>query len=238
RTPVGDVEESAFAQARADSREVIAGHHPREGVLRACFGKSLARERISSRLGDFRQWDSRNRAGADDAGNRADLFQPRVDERHALLEVAIAEQGSFKGQEVFAADSEVEPTQVLKRLQQQSSTRQQRDCESRLDDDERMLEPSLARAGTATAAVAQSFLNCEPRTAESGRESKRQSGGDGYARGKRQHAPIESQMRGGHCLRYQRLQKPHHRYRERESGDGAESRKRQALDQKLCDQSP
>src|SRR5262249_61854243 len=96
-----------------------------------------------------------------------------------------------------AADSEIEPPQVLKRLQQQSSARQQRDGQSRLDDDERMLEPMAARAGTAAAAVAQSFLNRDPRPAESGRESERQSGGDGYARGKRQHAPIERQPHGG-----------------------------------------
>src|SRR5262249_30501142 len=86
RPLIGRVEESAFAQARANSREVITGHHPRECVLRACFGKRLARVGISSRLGDFRQWDSRNRSGVDDAWNRPDLFQLRVDERHTLLE--------------------------------------------------------------------------------------------------------------------------------------------------------
>ncbi len=164
------------------------------------------------------------------------LFQLRVDERHALVEVAIAEQRRHERQQLFAADAEIELPQMLKRLQQQAAARQQHDGERRFDDDERMLEPVAAAAGAAAAAVAQSFLQGEPRAAESRRKSERQSGGDGDRRGKRQHAPVERQPHGGHGLGHQRLQKPHDRNRERESGDGAESGEHQALDQKLRDQ--
>ena len=52
----------------------------------------------------------------------------------------IAEQRSHEGQDVVAADAEIELPQMLKGLEQQAAARQQHDGESRLDDDQRMLE--------------------------------------------------------------------------------------------------
>src|SRR5262245_9789770 len=158
RLSVRRIEESAFAQTCPDSGEVIPAHDARERDLFAGLVVGLALENIKSRLVVYRQRNSRNRASVHYAGNCADLFQLRVDKGHALVEVGMAEQWSHKGQYLVTVDSEIEPPQVLEGLQQQTTDSQQHDCERRLDDDERMLEPSLARAGTAAAAVAQSFV--------------------------------------------------------------------------------
>src|SRR5712671_5435035 len=145
RSPVGAVKESAFAKARTDGQKVIAADDPRERDLFAGLIVGLARENIESRLVVYRQWNSRNRAGLDDAGNRTNSFQLRVDEGDALVEVAIAEQRRDKRQQLLAANAQIELPQMLKRLQQQPAARQQHDRERRLDDDERMLEPVAAR---------------------------------------------------------------------------------------------
>src|SRR5207249_9129991 len=108
RPLVRPVEESALPQAGANSGEVIAAHDARERDLFAGLDGGLAREEIKRRLVVYRQGNSRNRAGVDDSGNRANAVQLRVDEGHAPVEVAIAAQRGDKGQQLIAADSEIE----------------------------------------------------------------------------------------------------------------------------------
>ena len=98
RTSVRCVEEPAFAQTRADGGEVAARDDARERDLIASVGSGLISEAVERRLVVDGQRHAGNRASADDAGNRADLFQLRVDESDSSIEVGITEQWSDDGQ--------------------------------------------------------------------------------------------------------------------------------------------
>src|SRR5207253_10791591 len=135
---------------RADRWEVIASHDAQERDLLGDTVLRLTGEQIKCRVSIvYRQWHLRSRAGVYDAGNCANLFQLRVDEGHAPVEVLIAEQRSLKGQQLFAPHAEIGIPKMLKGVQQQAATRQQHHGEGRLDDDERMLEPVAAPANGA-----------------------------------------------------------------------------------------
>jgi len=76
----------------------------------------------------------------------------------------------------------------------------------------------------------------DPRNA--GRKSEGQCGGNGYAGGERQHAPVEREPHCAHGLRHKRFQESHRGHGECESGDEAESSEHQAFGEELCGQSP
>ena len=75
----------------------------------------------------------------------------------------------------------------------------------------------------------------DPRNA--GRKSEGQCGGNGYAGGERQHAPVEREPHCAHGLRHKRFQKSHRGHGERESGDASESGEYQVFGEELCGQS-
>jgi len=68
----------------------------------------------------------------------------RVDEGHPSVELRITEQRGDERQHTFATDAQIELSQMLERLQQQTANREQYDGERRLEHDERMLEPMAA----------------------------------------------------------------------------------------------
>src|SRR5260370_35533864 len=78
----------------------------------------LALQPVKRRVGDVGEWDSINRAGVDDPGNRAHLVQLGVDKGHALVEVLVAEQRRFEGQQLLTSDSQIGIPQVLEGLQE------------------------------------------------------------------------------------------------------------------------
>src|SRR5207249_793020 len=121
----------------------------------------LALQKIEPRIIGNRQRNSRDRPCVCHAGDRAHLLQLRVDEGHASVEVLVTEQRRLERQQPFGADSQIGVPQMLKSLQEQTAAYQQCDSERRLDNDERMLEPMAARAGSAAASIAQSILRTE-----------------------------------------------------------------------------
>ena len=74
RTPVGDLKEAAFAQARADGRELIASHHTKERNLPWENIPGLAGQQIERRLIGGCQWNARNCASMQYARDCADAL--------------------------------------------------------------------------------------------------------------------------------------------------------------------
>ena len=108
RVSVRRVEEPAFTQTRANSGEVAARDDARERDLIASLGSGLIGEAVERRLIVDGQRNSGDCAGADDAGNRANLFQLRVDECHPPVELRIPEHRGDECQHTFVADAQIE----------------------------------------------------------------------------------------------------------------------------------
>ena len=97
---IGGGEESPFTQLRADRRKVIAADVANQRDLAGGMSSlDWPSSQIERRVGEVGERDEIDRAGADDAGNRAHLLHLRVDERDAAVEVLVAEQGRLEGQE-------------------------------------------------------------------------------------------------------------------------------------------
>ncbi len=94
---IGRAEESALAQTRADGGKVVAAHVTNERDLRGKTVRRLAFQLIESRVGEVSERDEVDRSSADDTGNRTHLFELRVYESHASVEVLVSEQRSLEG---------------------------------------------------------------------------------------------------------------------------------------------
>ena len=105
---IGDREEPAFSQAGIDGGEVVAGDDARQRHLFVGLVVRLTGEPVKRRLIGYCQRNPRNRAGADDTGDSADLRELRIDECYPRVEVGIAEQRRHERQHAIAVDSQIE----------------------------------------------------------------------------------------------------------------------------------
>src|SRR5215510_4397284 len=134
---------------RTNGCQIVATHVPHECDLLWYIVAGLAIQQIERRVGGVREWNSANRTRVDDARNRAHFVQLGVDISQALVELWVAEQRRFKGQQPLALYSEIRVVQMLEGLEEQDATDQQQYGERGFRHDEYVLEPMAAGAGCA-----------------------------------------------------------------------------------------